>query len=265
MKQMREEVEFLSQFKDDCELVIRGGAFKGQLSPERKMVDGEWINTEKEYLGLEMEGLRILGVMENTFGINCCTELMCPEHVDIACKAVYWAQVGTRHMGNLPLLRALRSWSGPILLKRGMGNTIHEWISAAEHLLSSQGLTGKPGAILASRYDSNIEGNFDNANTVVLCERGIVTHEHTDPRIRWRPDLLAIPQIKTDYPQYKIILDCSHSTGRRDLVLPMAKAAMACGADGVMIECIKVPAESMTDAAQAVDHEMFKRIMEAIL
>lgn len=239
LEQMEQEVAFLSQFRNDCELVIRGGAWKGQLYPGKKMVDGVWTETPEEYVGLGEAGVGILERLQEDYGLPACTEVMSENHLAVA-KGLAWAQVGTRHMGNLPLLRALRQWNGPVLLKRGMGNTIAEWLGAAAHVL------------------------HESRNTVVLCERGIATHEHTDPRIRWRPDLLAIPQVKTDYG-YKVILDCSHSVGRRDLVLPMAKAAMACGADGVMIETISVPAESMTDAAQAVDHDGFKRIMEAIL
>ena len=145
-------------------------------------------------------------------------------------------------MGNLPLLRYLREWGGPVLLKRGMGNTLSDLLGAAAHIMHG----GK-----------NSE--------VVLCERGVVTHDHGDPRIRWRPDILAIAQLKADSPEYRVVLDCSHSTGRRDLVRPIARAGMAAGADGLVIEVIKTPAESQTDAAQAVDHDGFKRIMEAIL
>lgn len=240
---MEEEMEFLSQFQDDCQLVIRGGAWKGQLYPGKKMVEGEWVKTDTEYVGLGRFGAEVLGVLGQKHHIPTCTEVMCDNHIAWAKGyGINWAQVGTRHMGNLPLLRELRHWEGPVLLKRGSGNTIHEWIGAAEHILHGE----------------------NNMNEVVLCERGIVTHEHTDPRVRWRPDILAIPQVKADYG-YKVILDCSHSTGRRDLVAPIAKAGIAAGADGIMVEVIKTPSESMTDAAQAVDHDEFKRIMEAIL
>lgn len=239
-KQMEEEVEFLSQYKDDCELVIRAGAWKGQLYPDKKMVDGKWVATEEEYVGLGLEGVEILGVIEENYDIPTCTEVMNELQAEMARIHTTWAQVGTRHMGNLPLLRSLRGWGGPVLLKRGMGNTIKDWMGARAHLL----------------HESN--------NRVVLCERGIATFENTDPRIRWRPDILAIPQIKADYG-CEIIMDCSHSVGRRDLVLPMVKAAMAAGADGVMIECMKDPDKSQTDSAQGVNHEMFKTIMDAIL
>lgn len=240
---MHEEAQFLKQFEDRADLVLRGGAWKGQLYPGRKMVNGEWVETPEEYVGLERRGASILGAYSRSLeGFDTCTEVMSEEQVDMAAACdITYAQVGTRHMGNLPLLRYLRVWNGPIVLKRGMGNTITEWLGAREHLLHGP----------------------DNTNEVILCERGIVTHEHTDPRIRWRPDILAIPQIKADYG-FPIILDVSHSVGRRDLVIPMAKAAMACGAAGIMVEVIKTPAESMTDAAQAIDHAMFTELMEAI-
>jgi len=241
LKQMEEEVKFLSQFRNDCHLVIRGGAWKGQLYPDRKMVDGKWVKTEEEYVGLGDDGIQVFVVIEQTFGIETCTEVMSTEHMDAVRGKIIWAQVGARHMGNLPLLRSLRDWGGNILLKRGPANTILEWIGAAEHIL------------------------YGGRNTVTLCERGVVTHEHTDSRIRWRPDLLVIPQIRTDYPEYEIIFDASHSVGRRDLVPAMAKAAMAAGAHGLMIETMKVPEESMTDAAQAIDHNTFERLMEDIL
>jgi 3-deoxy-7-phosphoheptulonate synthase/chorismate mutase len=241
LEEMAREVEFLSQFKNDCRLVIRGGAYKGQLYPNKKLVDGVWTATPEEYVGLGDEGADILGYLGLDYHLESCTEVMCDAHVKAAKRhSITWAQVGTRHMGNLPLLRRLRDWSGPVLLKRGMGNSIAEWIGAAAHI------------------------EHGGKNEVVLCERGIVTHEHTDPRIRWRPDILAIPQVQGDYG-YKVILDCSHSVGRRDLVQPIAKAAMAAGADGVMIEVMEDPTKSMTDAAQGVDHDEFKRIMEAIL
>lgn len=235
---MAREVEFLVQFKDEVDLVIRAGAYKGQLYPNKKMVDGKWVATEKEYVGMGDHGIIILGDIEKNLGIPTCTEVqneMQGAYADV--EGISWAQVGSRHMGNLPLLRWLRHRGGKILLKRGMGNTIHEWIGAAEHL----------------RFESN--------NRVVLCERGIVTHEHTDPRIRWRPDVLAIPQIQADYPEFEIILDVSHSVGRRDLVLPMAKAALAAGADGIMVEVMENPAESKTDAQQTIDHREFAKLM----
>ena len=240
VEEMEKEVEFLSQFKNDCHLVIRAGAWKGQLYPDKKMVHGEWVKTEEEYQGPGYEGITTLYGMRKLHDVDTCTEVMNEDHIDMAYNAVTWAQVGTRHMGNLPLLRELRNWDGNVLLKRGMGNTIAEWLGARAHLL------------------------HESDNRVVLCERGIVTHEHTDPRIRWRPDLLAVAQIKADY-DHEIIVDCSHSVGRRDLVLPTAKAAMAMGADGVMIEVMADPDKSMTDAAQGVNHEMFTEIMEAIL
>lgn len=239
-EQMEKEVEFLSQFKDDCHLVIRAGAWKGQLYPNKKMVHGKWIETKEEYQGMGAEGILDLANIEVTHGIETCSEIMDDHQMAFAWGRIKWGQIGARHMGNLPLLREMRGWSNPVLLKRGMGNTITEWLGAREHLL------------------------YQSENRVVLCERGISTFETTDPRIRWRPDLLAVAQIKADYG-HEIIVDCSHSVGRRDLVLPTAKAAMAMGADGVMIEVMEDPDKSMTDAAQGVNHEMFKRIMGEIL
>jgi 3-deoxy-7-phosphoheptulonate synthase len=241
-EQMKQEVDFLYQFSDRCNMIIRGGAWKGQLYPDRKMVNGEWVKTEQEYVGLGDHGVQILSDIEQTYGLETCTEVMCKEHVDEARGNVSWAQVGARHMGNLPLLRYLRGWGGNVLLKRGPANTITEWIGAAEHIF----------------YESPVEQN------VFLCERGMVTHDHTDARIRWRPDLLAVPQVQKDYG-YPVIVDASHSVGRRDLVLPMARAAMAAGAHGLMIEVMEVPEQSMTDAAQCVDHDMFEKIMREVL
>ncbi len=239
-EQMEREVEFLAQWRDDCDLVIRAGAHKGQLNPNCKMVDGVLVPTKEEYVGLGEEGVAILEHIERTYDIPTCTELMNSEQV-VRAAELTWAQVGARHCGNLPLLRFLRSWHGKVLLKRGPANTLTELLGAAAHL------------------------EYQSDNEVILCERGVVTHDHGDSRIRWRPDILAIAQLKADHPRYKVILDCSHSTGRRDLVLPMAKAGIAAGADGVMIEVMHDPDQSMTDSAQGVDHDMFCRIMEAIL
>ena len=241
LEEMEREVGFLYQFKNDCDLVIRGGAWKGQLYPDRKMVHGKWVDTPEEYVGYGDAAVDVLGAFEAEYDLPTCTEVMSSEHVERCRGSVTWAQVGTRHMGNLPLLRHLRGWGGPVVLKRGMGNGIVEWLGAREHIL------------------------YKSDNTVVLCERGIVSHEASDPRIRWRPDILAIAQIKADHPDIPVILDCSHSTGRRDLVLPMAKAAIAAGADGLMIEVMADPDQSMTDAAQGVNHEQFAKIMEAVL
>lgn len=240
-EEMRREVEFLAQFRNGAHLIIRAGAYKGQLYPGKKMINGKWVATGEEYQGPGAAGVGVLAAIERDYGLETCTELQNARQVhDARQKGITWAQVGTRHMGNLPLLRSLRNWGGPVLLKRGLGNTIHEWVGAAEHL----------------RHQSD--------NWVVLCERGIATHENTDPRIRWRPDVLAIPQIKADYPEYKVILDVTHSTGRRDLALPMARAAIAAGADGIMIEVMERPEESMTDAAQTVDHAQLTELMDWI-
>jgi len=121
------------------------------------------------------------------------------------------------------------------------------------------------GATLSDLLGAAAHIEHGALHEVVLCERGVVTHDHGDPRIRWRPDILAIAQLKADNPEYRVVLDCSHSTGRRDLVGPIARAGMAAGADGLVIEVIKTPSESQTDAAQAVDWAGFEKIMRAIL
>ena len=142
-------------------------------------------------------------------------------------------------MQNFPLIRTISETNKPIILKRGLGNTIDEWIGVAEHL-----------------------SYFGNKN-IILCERGVVSFERSQ-ETRWRLDILAIAQVKQDYSQYSIIADVSHGTGRRELVIPMAKAALAAGADGIIVEVHTNPEESKTDGRQTIDIPTFAKLMKEI-
>jgi len=214
--------------------VFRAGVYKGQNRP---VVKGKPC-----YWGIGDVGMPILSFLQDKYKIPCITEIQSEDQLKLAIDfKLAMLQIGARHMQNFPLIRRIASeWRNPIILKRGLGSTIDEWTGIAEHLSSC--------------------GN-DN---VILCERGIVSFERSN-ETRWRLDLLSIPQIKTDYPKnYKVLADVSHGTGRRELAIPMARAAIAAGADGVIVEVHTNPDESKTDARQTLDIKMFAQLVDEV-
>jgi 3-deoxy-7-phosphoheptulonate synthase len=188
------------------------------------------------FQGLGEEGLKILAEVREEVGLRVVTEITSPAQADMMMKYVDVVQVGARNMQNFELLKCLGRMGKPVLLKRGLAATIEEWLMSAEYILS--------------------EGN-DN---VVLCERGIRTFE---PYTRNTLDLSAIPVIKklTHLP---VIIDPSHATGIREKVSPMARAAIAAGADGLMIEVHHDPDNALSDGAQSLYPEQFGRLMRNI-
>jgi len=212
--------------------VFRAGLWKGQLHPV--------VNGKREYQGEGDSAIEELKEINDNV-MPAVTEVM--NRTDLHYMKLHrfkWVQVGTRHMGNLKLLREIgKHWEGKVILKRGMGNTLDEWIGAAEHL----------------EYHGNVE-------EVILCERGIVTFNRT-PSSRWTLDLQTALQAKLEQSR-RVIIDPSHGTGRADMVPYFVKAARAMGFDGVMIEVHPNPPKSPTDAAQAIDLETFRRIMNEI-
>jgi len=213
-------------------VIFRGGAYKGQNRPIVKGKPCFW--------GLGEEGLQILHRIKQVFGIQVSTEVQSVEQLKLALDyGIDYLQVGARHMQNFPLIRALSYVQRPIILKRGLGNTVDEWLGIAEHLRAN--------------------GNKD----VIMCERGVSSFDRTNDT-RWRLDCLAIAEIKYQYPHYKVIADVSHGTGRRELALPMAKAAKGAGADGIMVELHYDPDSSPTDGRQTVNFDQFKQIMESV-
>ncbi len=186
------------------------------------------------FQGLEEEGLRYLREAADAAGTPFVTEVMTPEQVAVVEQYADMLQVGARNMQNFNLLREVGKASKPVFLKRGMMATINEWLMSAEYVLS--------------------EGN----TRVILCERGIRTFE---TETRNTLDLSAVPVVKklTHLP---VFVDPSHGTGHWDLVAPMAKAAIACGADGLMIEMHPRPDEAMSDGAQSLKPSRFAQLMQ---
>ncbi|HYH02582.1 MAG TPA: 3-deoxy-7-phosphoheptulonate synthase [Bacillota bacterium] len=188
------------------------------------------------FQGLEEEGLKLLAKARAVSGLPIITELMNLPELELVAEYADIIQIGTRNMQNFGLLRAVGRQSKPVLLKRGLAATIDEWLMAAEYIMA--------------------EGN----NQVILCERGIRTFETAT---RNTLDLSAIPLIKSR-SHLPVIVDPSHGTGKRKLVLPMAKAAVAAGADGLMIEVHPDPANAWSDGEQSLDLPDFSCMMEQI-
>ncbi|MFO7172398.1 MAG: 3-deoxy-7-phosphoheptulonate synthase [Bacillota bacterium] len=203
--------------------VLRGGAYKPRSSPY-------------SFQGLGEEGLKILAEARELTGLPVCTEVMDPESVPLVAEYADILQVGARNGQNYPLLKALGRIRKPVLLKRGFGMTIEEWLSAAEYILAG--------------------GN----DQVILCERGIRTFEGST---RFTLDISAVPVAKglTHLP---VVVDPSHAAGKRAWVPALARAAVAAGCDGLEVEVHPRPDESVSDAAQALSPAMFKAMMDEV-
>ena len=203
--------------------VLRGGAFKPRTSPYA-------------FQGLGEQGLKFMAKAREQTGLPFVTEVMDTRDVELVAKYADMLQIGARNMANFNLLKEVGKTKKPILLKRGPGSTIQEWLMSAEYVLS--------------------EGN----KQVVLCERGIRTFETAT---RNTLDLNAVPVVKklTHLP---IIVDPSHGTGEWDLVPAMAKAGIAAGADGLMIEVHPRPEEAMSDGAQSLKPDTFQQLMSEL-
>jgi len=187
------------------------------------------------FQGIGVEGLVMMAEAGRKHGLLTITEVMTPEYVDICAEYADILQVGTRNMQNFDLLRKLGTIRKPVLLKRGFSATYDEFLNAAEYILAG----GNPN--------------------VILCERGIRTFE---PYTRNTLDLAAIPSLKT-LSHLPIISDPSHGTGRRELVVPMAKASVAAGADGLIIEMHTDPDNSMTgDGVQSLFPDQFAELLK---
>ena len=185
------------------------------------------------FQGLGEEGLKLLRTAGNKEGLKVVSEVMDVSQIDVVGKYSDIYQVGARNMQNYTLLRELGRTRKPILLKRGIAATIEEWLLSAEYVLAG--------------------GNTD----VILCERGIRTFESYT---RNTLDISAIPVIKK-LSHLPIVVDPSHGTGRRDKVAPMARAAVAAGADGLVIEVHCDPDKALSDGAQSMYPAQFDRLM----
>ena len=203
--------------------ILRGGAFKPRTSPYT-------------FQGLGLPALQILAEARQETGMPVISEVTDPGQVELFDRYVDLLQVGSRNMHNFVLLRAVGQSSKPVLLKRGFGSTIEEWLLAAEYVLSS----GNPN--------------------LILCERGIRTFETAT---RNTLDLSAVPVLR-ERTHLPIVVDPSHGTGQRSLVGPMALAAAAVGADGLLIEVHPDPPSAKSDGDQSLSFEEFGELMDEL-
>ena len=185
------------------------------------------------FQGLGVEGLKILAEAREETGLPVVTEVISPESVGIVEEYADVLQIGARNMQNYPLLKRVGEASKPVLLKRGLSSTIEEWLGAAEYVLAG--------------------GNEE----VILCERGIRTYQKLT---RFTLDLSAVPLLKEVSP-LPVVVDPSHGTGIRSLISPMAKAAVAAGADGLLIEVHPNPEEAKCDGPQSLRPKEFRELM----
>jgi len=189
-----------------------------------------------DFQGLGEEALELLAEARRETGLPVVTEVMSTEDVDTICEHADMLQVGARNMQNFALLRRLATVDKPVLLKRGPSATVKEWLLAAEYLLTG-----------------------GNAN-VVLCERGIKTFE---TETRNTIDLAAVALAK-ELSHLPVIADPSHGTGRRSLIAPLSKAAIAVGADGLIIEVHPNPERALSDGPQSLDCREFQAMMSEL-
>ena len=202
--------------------LLRGGAFKPRTSPY-------------SFQGLHGEGIKLLLEAKKQTGLTIVTEIMNYDDIDLF-EEVDVIQVGARNMQNFELLKQLGKLNKPILLKRGLANTIEEWLMSAEYIMAG--------------------GN----EKVILCERGIRTFE---TKTRNTLDLSAVPMIKK-LSHLPVIIDPSHATGLPWMVEPMTLAAIAAGADGVMIEVHNDPPKALCDGAQSLRPDQFAELMQKV-
>lgn len=189
-----------------------------------------------DFQGLGLEGLKILKRVSDEYGLAVVTEIVTPAHIEEALDYVDVIQIGARNMHNFELLKAVGSTNKPVLLKRGLSATIDEFIHAAEYIMS--------------------KGN----ENIMLCERGIRTYERAT---RNTLDISAVPILKQE-THLPVFVDVTHSAGRRDLLLPCAKAAIAIGADGVMAEVHPDPSIALSDQQQQMDLAQFDEFYNEI-
>ena len=188
------------------------------------------------FQGLGEEGLKLLRRAADANGLAVVSEVMDSQQVQLLARYADILQIGARNMQNYTLLREVGHTDKPVLLKRGLASTIEEWLMSAEHIVS--------------------QGNAQ----VILCERGIRTFE---TYTRNTLDLNAIPVVK-ELSHLPVIVDPSHGTGIRNKVAPMARAAIAAGADGLMIEVHHDPDHALSDGAQSLYPEQFRELVEQI-
>ena len=202
--------------------VLRGGAFKPRTSPY-------------SFQGLREDGLKLLLKAKKETGMPIVTEIMSVKHLDLFAD-VDIIQIGARDMQNFELLKEVGKANKPVLLKRGLANTVEEWLMSAEYIMS------------------------EGAKDIILCERGIRTFE---PYTRNTLDLSAIPLLK-ELTHLPVIVDPSHASGLSRLVKPLSLASVGAGAHGLMVEVHNDPPHALCDGAQSIRPEQFKDLVESI-
>ncbi len=195
---------------------LRGGAYKPRSSPYA-------------FQGLELEGLRLMRQAANEYGLLVISEITSENDIDAAAPYIDMIQIGARNAQNFRLLREVGRSGIPVLLKRGIAETIEEWLGSAEYVMS--------------------EGNYK----VVLCERGIRTFETAT---RSTLDIAAVPVLKSK-THLPVFVDPSHAAGKAVYVAPLSKASIAAGADGLIVEVHPEPKKALSDAAQQITPEEF--------
>lgn len=188
------------------------------------------------FRGLKEEGLKILADAKEETGVKIVTEVMAPTDVEIVAEYADALQIGARNMQNYQLLDEVGKCNKPVLLKRGMAATVEEWLLSAEYILS--------------------QGNPD----VILCERGIRTFETA---LRNTLDLSVVPLLN-ELTHLPVIVDPSHATGKRSLISAMSKAAIAVGADGLMVEVHPHPENALSDGPQSLTFSLFENMMKEL-
>jgi 3-deoxy-7-phosphoheptulonate synthase len=188
------------------------------------------------FQGLGVEALRIMAEIRDRFGLRIVTEAIDNESLELVAEWADVVQIGARNMQNFSLLKRAGKLRKPVLLKRGLSATLDEFLMAAEYVMS--------------------EGNYE----VILCERGVRTFaDHTRNTL----DLSIIPAVRR-LSHLPILVDPSHGTGKRDSVLPMARAAIAAGADGILVEVHNHPEVALSDGQQSIYPDQFARMMDEL-
>ncbi len=220
----REQIlEAAYQVKEAGAHVLRGGAFKPRTSPH-------------SFQGLGTVGLELLAEASQATGLPIVTEVMDPHEVELVATYADILQIGARNMQNFTLLRSAGRSSRPVLLKRGPGSKVRDFLMAAEYVLA--------------------EGNPN----VILCERGIISFEDST---RYTTDINAVPVLKRA-SHLPVILDPSHSTGDWELVTPIALAGIAAGADGLIVEVHPDPQHALSDGKQSLKPKRFAQLVERV-
>ena len=222
-------LEIAKEVKTAGASMLRGGAYKPLTFPYRN----------ERTFELREEGLRYLHRAGQEAGLPVVTEVMDVRLVDVVAKWVDMLQIGARNMQNFPLLEEVAKTKKPILLKRHPGASLRDWLGAAEYLY----------------YHGN--------PNVVLCERGVVAPHTHEPTSRFLVDLEVVPAVR-EYSHLPILVDPSHATFKRSYIAPVAKAALAIGADGIMVDVHPTPEKAAVDPLQALGYSAFKELVQSL-